>query len=331
MPTARHGAIELAYETSGAPRGEPLLLISGTGVQMLMWPDAFVAALAGRGFCVTRFDNRDAGLSTHLTQAGNPGWLKPLIRHAAAPYRLEDMADDAVAVLDALGWDRAHIAGTSLGGMIAQTMAICHPSRIRTLTSIMSTPSARIGTMPKISTMRKLMQIAGTPVNGPEDAAEATVALKRLTGTARYPIDEELIRDIGRRSYERDPGSEASDFRQRAAVSASGSRRKTLAAVRIPTLVLHGDQDPIINVKAGRATAAAIPGARLVIYPQMGHDLPRELWPSILDEIAALAAQAPARPPHPAARGRTVINGKPLPCPAAIPLPGGRPGRGAAG
>jgi pimeloyl-ACP methyl ester carboxylesterase len=295
MPIARHGAIELAYETFGAAEGEPLLLISGTGVQMLMWPDAFVAALAGRGFRVTRFDNRDAGLSTHLTQAGNPGWLKPLIRHAAAAYRLEDMAGDAVAVLDALGWDRAHVVGASLGGMIAQTMAVRHPSRVRTLISIMSTPSARIGTMPKISTMRKLMQIAGTPVNGPEDAAEATVALKRLTGTARYPIDEELIRDIGRRSYERDPGNEASDFRQRAAVSASGSRRKALAAVRIPALVLHGGQDPIINVKAGRATAAAIPGAQLVIYPEMGHDLPPELWPSMLDEIAALAAQAPAR------------------------------------
>ena len=244
MQIARHGAIELAYETFSAPGGasdgEPLLLISGTGVQMLMWPDAFVAALAGRGFCVTRFDNRDAGLSTHLTEAGNPGWLKPLIRHAAAPYQLEDMAGDAAAVLDALGWDRAHIAGASLGGMIAQTMAIRHPSRVRTLTSIMSTPSARTGTMPKISTMRTLMAIAGTPANGPEEAAEAAVALKRLTGTARYPIDEELIRDIGRRSYQRDPGSEAGDFRQRAAVSASGSRRKALAGVRIPTLILHG-------------------------------------------------------------------------------------------
>ena len=307
MHTARHGAIELAYETLAAPGstsgGEPLLLISGTGVQMLMWPDAFVTALASRGFCVARFDNRDAGLSTHLTEVGNPGWLKPLLRHAAAPYRLEDMAGDAVAVLDALGWDRAHIVGTSLGGMIAQTMAIRHPSRVCTLTSIMSTPSARIGTMPKISTMRKLMQIAGTPVNSPEEAAEATVALKRLTGTARYPIDEVLLRDIGRRSFERDPGNEADDFRQRAAVSASGSRRKALAGLRIPVLVLHGAQDPIINVKAGRATAATIPGARLVVYPEMGHDLPRELWPSMLDEIGAIAAQAPARShsPQPAA------------------------------
>ncbi|HTQ88750.1 MAG TPA: alpha/beta fold hydrolase, partial [Streptosporangiaceae bacterium] len=161
---------------------------------------------------------------------------------AAAPYRLEDMAGDAVAVLDALGWDRAHIVGASLGGMIAQTLAIRHSSRVRTLTSIMSTPSARTGTMPKISTMRKLMQIAGTPVNGPEEAAEATVALKRLTGTTRYPIDEELIADIGRRSYQRDPGDGAGDFRQRAAVSASGSRRKALAGVRIPALVLHGGQ-----------------------------------------------------------------------------------------
>jgi pimeloyl-ACP methyl ester carboxylesterase len=300
MQTARHGAIELAYETFGVPDtssgGEPLLLISGTGVQMLMWPDEFVAALVARGFWVTRFDNRDAGLSTHLTEAGNPGWLKPLIRHATAPYRLEDMADDAVAVLDALDWSRAHIVGASLGGMIAQTMAIRHPARVRTLTSIMSTPSARIGTMPKISTMRRLMEITGTPVDSPEEAAEATVALKRLTGTARYPIDEGLIRDIGRRSYERDPGNEADDFRQRAAVTASGSRRKALAGVRIPTLVLHGDQDPIINVKAGRATAAAIPDARLVVYPGMGHDLPRELWPPMLDEIAALAARAPAGP-----------------------------------
>jgi len=294
MPIAHHGDIRLAYETSGAPGGEPLLLISGTGVQMLMWPEDLIAALAARGFQVTRFDNRDAGLSTHLTEAGNPGWFKPLIRHSAAPYRLADMADDSVAVLDALGWESAHIVGASLGGMIAQTIAVRHPARVRTLTSIMSTPSARIGTMPKISTMRGLMQIAGTPVHGPEEAAEAMLALKRLTSTARYPVDEELIRDIGRRSYERDPGDEAGEFRQRAAVTASGDRRKALAGVRVPTLIIHGDQDPLMRPKGGRATAAAIPGARLVVYPGMGHDLPRELWPSMLDEISALAGRAPA-------------------------------------
>jgi pimeloyl-ACP methyl ester carboxylesterase len=294
MEFARHGAIELAYETFGPATGEPLLLIAGTGVQMLMWPEEFIAGLVARGFCVARFDNRDAGLSTHLTEAGNPGWFMPVVRHSAAPYRLEDMAGDAVAVLDALDWNSANVVGASLGAMIAQTMAIRHPDRVRTLTSIMSTPSARIGLMPKISTIRKLMEIGGTPVNSAEEAAGALVALKRLTGTPRYPVDEELVRDIGRRAYQRDPGNEADDLRQRAAVSASGSRRKALARLRIPALVLHGDQDPIINVKAGHATAAAIPGARLVIYPGLGHDLPRELWPSILDEIAALAAN-PAR------------------------------------
>ena len=318
MQIARHGAIELAYETSGAPGGEPLLLISGTGMQMLIWPDAFVAALAGRGFCVTRFDNRDAGLSTHLTQAGNPGWLKPLIRHAAAPYRLEDMADDAVAVLDALGWDSAHIAGTSLGGMIAQTMAIRHPSRVRTLTSIMSTPSARIGTMPKISVMRKLMQIAGTPVNGPEEAAEATVALKRLTGTARYPIDEELIRDIGRRSYQRDPGNEADDFRQRAAVSASGEPAQGARGRADPRPGPARRPGPHHQRQGRPGDRRRDPGRPARHLPGNG---PRPAPGTLAVDTGRdrrPRRPGPGPPALPAARGHTVIYRKPLPWPIVL-------------
>jgi pimeloyl-ACP methyl ester carboxylesterase len=290
MNTAHNGQIAIRYETFGPADGEPLLLISGTGVQMLIWPDDFCAALAGQGFRVARFDNRDMGLSTHLTGTPAPGWLKVMLRPSAAPYRLEDMAADALAVMDALGWASAHVAGTSMGGMIAQTLAIKHPSRVRTLTSIMSTPSSRIATRPTIAVIRELARQGGTPATSAEEAADQAVALKRVAGSPGYPMDEQTVRDIARRSFERHPGSGEDDQRQRAAVVASGDRRKALAAVRVPTLVLHGQQDPMIRPKGGRATAAAIPGAKLVTYPGMGHSLPRALWPSLVGQIAALAS-----------------------------------------
>ena len=250
-----------------------------------------LAALAGRGFRVARFDNRDAGLSTHLTGTPAPGWLKTMLRSSAAPYRLEDMAEDALAVMDTLGWPSAHVGGTSMGGMIAQALAIRHPARVRTLTSIMSTPSPRIATMPTIAAMRALARAAGTSVTHPDQAGEQAVALKRVIGSPGYPPDEPMVRDIGRRSFERHPGAEEDDLRQRAAVIASADRRGALARLRVPALVIHGEQDPVIRPRGGRATAAALPGARLVTYPGMGHDLPRALWPSILDEICALAGQ----------------------------------------
>lgn len=298
MRTARNGNVTVAFETFGSPEGTPLLLIAGTGVQMLIWPDEFCAALAGRGFHVARFDNRDMGLSTHLTGTAAPGWAKVMLRPSAAPYRLDDMAGDALAVIDALGWQSAHVAGTSLGGMVAQSLAISHPGRVRTLTSIMSTPSSRIATMPKMAVMRALAEAAGTPVTSEEDAADEAVALKQVMGSPAYPIEEELIRDIARRSYQRAPGCEEDDVRQRAAVIASGGRRKKLRSLRIPTLVIHGTDDPVIRPKGGRATARAIPGARLVTYPGMGHDLPRAIWPAMIDEISALArhTQASATP-----------------------------------
>lgn len=302
MNTAHNADIAIAYETFGAAGGEPLLLISGTGAQMIIWPEDLCTALADRGFQVARFDNRDTGLSTHLTGTPTPGWLKTMLRPSAAPYRLDDMAEDAVAVMDALGWPTAHLVGASLGGMIAQVLAIRYPSRVRTLTSIMSTPSSRIATMPTIAAIRALAHDAGTPVTDAEQAAQATVALKKVIGSPGYPLDEPAVRDVGRRSFERDRGAEEDAARQRAAVIASGDRRRALAGLRMPVLVIHGEQDPIIRPKGGRSTAQAIPGARLVTYPGMGHDLPRALWPAILEEISALAGQAGKRSPRPAGR-----------------------------
>ena len=297
MEAAHNGDIVLAYETSGPPGGEPLLLISGTGAQMLIWPEGLCAALADRGFQVARFDNRDTGLSTHLTGASAPGWLTAMLRPSVAPYRLADMADDALAVMDALGWPDAHVVGASLGGMIAQALAIGHPGRVRTLTSIMSTPSARIATMPTLAAIRALARAAGTPVTGSEQAGDRAVALKKVIGSPGYPLDEDLVRDIAARSFQRHPGADKDDERQRAAVIASGDRRRALAGLRIPALVIHGDQDPVIRPKGGRATARAIPGARLVTYPGMGHDLPAALWPAIVEEIRG-AADARTSPPR---------------------------------
>jgi pimeloyl-ACP methyl ester carboxylesterase len=298
MGIAHNGEVAIAYETFGAEHGEPLLLISGAGVQMLIWPEPFCAALADRGFRVVRFDNRDMGLSTHLTSAPAPGWLKVMLRPSAAPYRPGDMAADAIAVMDDLGWPSAHVVGASMGGMIAQTLAIRHPSLVRSLTSIMSTPSSRIATRPTLAVMRELARLGGTPVRSAEQAGDEAVAFKRVVGSPGYPMDEDMVRDIGRRSFDRHPGSHEDDRRQRAAVIASGDRRKALAGVRVPALVLHGEEDPVIRPNGGRATAAAIPGAKLVTYPGMGHDLPRALWPSIIDEISALAGQVNPLPPR---------------------------------
>ena len=189
MNTAHNADIAIAYETFGTGGGEPLLLISGTGAQMIIWPEDLCAALADRGFQVARFDNRDTGLSTHLTGTPAPGWLKTMLRPSAAPYRLDDMAEDAVAVMDALGWPAPHLVGASLGGMIAQVLAIRYPSRVRTLTSIMSTPSSRVATMPTIAAIRALAHDAGTPVTDAEQAAQAAVALKKVIGSPGYPLE----------------------------------------------------------------------------------------------------------------------------------------------
>ncbi|MEU8228686.1 alpha/beta hydrolase [Actinoplanes sp. NPDC048967] len=292
---AANGDISVAYETFGPPDGMPLLLVSATEAQMLMFPEGLCRAFVEAGFQVTRFDHRDAGLSTHLDGVPAPGPLKAALRPSTAPYQLTDMAADAVAVLDDLGWPSAHVAGTSMGGMIAQTMAITHPGRTRSLTSISSTPSIRIGARPPRRILRAMKDILAAPVTDADQAARREIAIYRLMGSPGFPLDEALIADIGRRSHERRPSDPGSGRRQRAAVAASRDRRPALAALRIPALIVHGQDDLMMRPEAGRATAAAIAGSRLVSYPGMGHDLPAVLWPPVVDEIRRLAGRAEDR------------------------------------
>jgi pimeloyl-ACP methyl ester carboxylesterase len=294
--TAHHDGIDIAYQRFGSD-GDPLLLIMGIGADMLYWHDDFCKAFVEAGFQVTRFDNRDSGESTHLDAAGTPDTRRVRRHPDAAPYQLEDMADDAAAVLDALGWPSAHIVGHSMGGMIAQTLAIRHPDRVRSLTCISSTPSPDIGRMRPMTMLRLLRAnpavLARRRPRGPAEAAKWLVRGHRVIGSPRYPLDEAWLRHVGELMYARggfDPDARA---RQAAAILAGGDRRLALAALRIPTLVLHGQADPLIRPEAARATATAIPDANLVLVPGMGHALPEVLWPTIIGHIRAFANNCP--------------------------------------
>lgn len=278
---ARHGDIRIAYEVEGPAGGAPLLLIMGLGLGLLFWPDGFRRLLVERGFRVARFDNRDVGGSTHLGRLGVPT-ARDLLTHRIG-YGLPDMAEDAVAVLDALGWPSAHVAGVSLGGMIAQVLAVRHPDRVRSLTLLSSTPSPRIG-RPR---PRALPVLLTRPASDRDGAAEQMVRVFRVIGSPGYPRDEDWIRDTAARSFDRghDP---AGVRRQLAAVLLAADRRPLLRTLHKPALVVHGAADPLVRPAGGRATARAVPGARLVIVPGMGHDLPGEVQPVIADGIARL-------------------------------------------
>jgi pimeloyl-ACP methyl ester carboxylesterase len=286
---AQHGTVEIAYEVEGPEDGAPLLLIMGLGLSMLFWPESFRRLLVERGFRVARFDNRDVGLSTHLTGSGI---ISPRVLLTRRPdYGLPDLAGDARAVLDDLGWAGAHVVGVSLGGMVAQLLAVLHPDRVRSLTSISSTPSPHIGRPHP----RALPVLLTGMARNRDEAAEQMVRIFRIIGSPGYPIEEALIRDAARRGFDRahDP---AGVRRQLAAVVLAADRRPLLRRLRRPALVLHGDADPLIRLSGGLATARAIPGAKLVVFPGMGHDLPTALQPVIADEIAGLAGiRAPAR------------------------------------
>jgi pimeloyl-ACP methyl ester carboxylesterase len=280
--------IEICYQEMGDPDGEPLLLVMGLATQMIAWDEEFCAMLAERGFRVVRFDNRDIGRSTRI-EAGVPGKLDMFIgRRGTAPYLLRDMAADTFGLMDHLGIDSAHMVGASMGGMIVQTAAIERPERVRSITSIMSTTGSRRVGHPSYRTFGLLL---GKPPREREAAIERVVKTFKTIGSPGYPFEEERVREISGRSFDRGH-SEAGIARQLHAITASGDRTPKLRELDIPALVIHGKNDILVNPSGGRATAKAIPGARLKLVEGMGHDLPRALWPDFVEEIAAIAAQA---------------------------------------
>lgn len=284
--------IDLAYERFGDAHAPPVLLIMGVGAQMIAWPDGFCDELVGRGLQIIRLDNRDVGHSTHLTDAPAPNLAAALAGdHSSASYTLPDMAADSVGLLDALGLDSAHIVGASMGGFIAQTIAIEHPSRIRSLTSMMSTTGDRSVGQPHAEAMRIF---AGPPPTSREEVVQRALDAFRIIGSPGFAPDLEGIADRVGRAYDRafDPIGIA---RQAVAVVASGDRTARLRSIDVPTLVIHGADDRMCDVSGGRATAAVIPGAELVVIEGMGHSLPRALWPQLAAKIAELVQRSDAR------------------------------------
>ena len=281
--------VELAYETAGDPADPPVLLVMGLGFQLIHWDDEFVAGLVRRGHFVVRYDNRDAGESTHLHDAPMPDLMAAFGGDlSSASYSLMDMADDAAGLLEALGLASAHVVGISLGGMIAQELTLRHPDRVRSLTSIMSTTGDRtVGA----ASPQALGVIMRPPAQDREQAAEMSLESFRIWASPAFPREDEFIRDRSRRAFDRgfDPVGVS---RQLLAVQAGGDRTARLADVRVPTLVVHGDADTLVDLSGGKATAAAVPGAELVVIAGMGHDLPPGVWDQVCDAIAALAARA---------------------------------------
>jgi len=287
---ARANGIEIAYETIGDPSNPPLLLVMGLGMQLIHWELELCRLLADRGFHVIRFDNRDSGHSTKIA-ARVPDIRRAMIGlKVEAPYLLDDMADDAFGLLDHLGIDAAHVVGASMGGMIAQAMAIQRPERVLSLTSIMSTTGERRVGRPKLRVWGVLM---GSAPRDKQAYVERFVKVFRLIGSKGFPSDDERIRELAAATYDRGH-EEAGTGRQLAAILASSDRTQRLHSLKVPATVIHGRDDPLVPFRGGRATAAAIPGARLIAIPGMGHDLPREVWPQVVDAVVETTGRAAA-------------------------------------
>jgi pimeloyl-ACP methyl ester carboxylesterase len=282
VPTAHANGIDIEYVTEGDPSDPALLLVMGLGAQLTTWPPVFVEGLRDRGFFVILYDNRDSGLSTKFK--GVPDMTALFTGDgSSAPYSVEDMADDAAALLTELGIDRAHVVGASMGGMITQALVINHAEQFLSACSIMSTTGDRSVGAPTGEAMTALLRPVAT---SRDEAIAASVAGSRVIGSPGYPTSESVLRERAAEAYDRSYCPEGT-VRQLAAILASPDRTEGLHGVRMPFLVIHGEADPLVTLSGGQATAAAVPGSKLITYPGMGHDLPEALWGEVTDAIVA--------------------------------------------
>jgi pimeloyl-ACP methyl ester carboxylesterase len=274
--------VTLCYETFGDPDDTPIVLIMGLATQMIAWHEEFCEQLADRGFHVVRFDNRDIGRSTHFDF--RPPTVLEMVRRRVRPeqYSLSDMAEDTAALLRELGVAPAHVVGASMGGMIGQVLAAEHPEVVRSLVSLMSTTGSRWHGQPALSVYRYLLT---PPPRDRDGYIQRSAEVFGLVGSTGFDRDEQYIRERAGRAYDRGYDVRAGG-RQLGAIVASGDRTRMLRRIKAPTLVIHGTVDKMIRPSGGRATAKAIPGARLLMIEGMGHDLPRGAWPRLLDAIS---------------------------------------------
>ena len=284
------GTIELCYQTFGSAEDEPLLLVMGLGGPMTWWDPEFCAELARRGFFVIRYDNRDTGRSSRIRGRVTRGMVVRAFagRRVRAPYNLDDLAGDAFGLLDHLELDSAHVVGVSMGGMIAQTMAINEPDRVRSLTSIMSTTGKRSVGWQHPSLLPSLLMKRGP---GREAYVTSSVAVWKMIGSPGYPLDDDAVAARAEETFDRGM-SRSGVMRQMMAVLTQPNRAARLRSIKVPTLVMHGLADKMVHTSGGRATAAAIPGAELLLIEGMGHDLPPALFPTFADAIERTARRA---------------------------------------
>ena len=295
MPKTQYtnnGDVTLAYEEFGDESGAPLLMIMGLDFQMVWWPDGLCERLVAAGFHVVRFDNRDTGLSTHFTSARKENALRAQLGMSKPAYTGLDMVNDAAAVMDAMGWSEANILGASMGAGLAQAFALTYPQRTLSLISMMGLPVtvSSFGSLKyiRMGTLSKMFKIK--PASTREGEIEMLIDIYRLIASPGYPFPEEWAREVAGTSYDRAPRDPESTQRQLAATRAQ--KYPSLSTIAVPTLVIGGDADPIMKISGSRDTAKQIPGARLVTYPGVGHNLPEAVWPAVVAEVAQTAGIA---------------------------------------